>query len=59
MIICQIKEWFRFTSHLVEASLFMSGKFPDYDCKFPEDTVKTVYNVHNFLNLKNYVQNLQ
>ena len=37
VIICQIKERFRFTSHLVGGSLFMSEKFPDYDSKFPED----------------------
>lgn len=52
VIICHAKDRFRFTGHLIAASLFSSEKFSQYRSKFPEENLKTVCQTYSFLNLK-------
>src|SRR5215469_2661102 len=51
-IICQIKERFKFTGHLIAATLFQHKKFVDYDTKFPDTYLKETCISYPFLSIK-------
>ncbi|KAK4886524.1 hypothetical protein RN001_002795 [Aquatica leii] len=41
VIICEAKDRYNFTGHLVAASLFLQDKFAHYDKQFPENLLKS------------------
>ena len=51
-IICQIKERFKFTSHLIAATLFVPENFAHYDTNFPEKNLTETCKLYPFLNMK-------
>ena len=52
VIICEAKSRFAFSGHLIAASLFMSDRFVKYSLTFPEETLKSVCDIYQFLNLR-------
>ena len=51
-IICQIKERFKFTGHLIAATLFVPENFAYYDTNFPEKNLTETCKLYPFLNMK-------
>ena len=57
-IICQIKDRFKFTGHLIAAILFLPERFDHYDTNFPDKNLNEACKLNPFLNIKNYKRNL-
>ncbi|XP_069683566.1 zinc finger MYM-type protein 1-like [Periplaneta americana] len=52
IIICQIKERFKFTGHLIAATLFQPEMFPQYDTCFPDRSLNEICVVYPFIDSK-------
>ena len=51
IIICQIKDRFTFSRHLIVATLFLPEMFPQYDPIFPEKNVNETCKVYTFIDI--------
>lgn len=52
IIICQAKDRYRFTGHLVASSLFQSSEFENFNKSFPEALLMNTVEVYSFLDVK-------